>query len=160
MNYASLIYQVADGIATVRLNDPDRLNALTFETYAELERLFAAMASDSTVKVIVLTGTGKGFCSGGSVHEIIGKLIEMNPEEQQRFTRLTCDVVKNMRGLKKPIVAAVNGIAAGAGAVLSSRKRHSDAFGSRKVRLSFHQSGAVGRRYGRVLSAAADCRPR
>ena len=119
MNYASLIYEVADGIATVRLNDPDRLNALTFETYAELERLFAAMASDSTVKVIVLTGTGKGFCSGGSVHEIIGKLIEMNPEEQQRFTRLTCDVVKNMRGLKKPIVAAVNGIAAGAGAVLA-----------------------------------------
>ena len=66
-----------------------------------------------------MTGTGKGFCSGGSVHDIIAKLLEMNAEEQQRFTRLTCDVVKNMRALKKPIIAAVNGIAAGAGAMLA-----------------------------------------
>ena len=119
MAYGTFIFEVADGIATIRLNDPDRLNALTFETYAELERVFAAMASDPTVKVVVLTGSGKGFCSGGSVHEIIGKLIEMNAEEQHRFTRLTCDVVKNMRGLKKPIVATVNGIAAGADAILA-----------------------------------------
>jgi enoyl-CoA hydratase/carnithine racemase len=117
--YRSFIYEAKHGIATVRLNDPDRLNALTFETYAELERVFSTMASDSTIKVIVLTGTGKGFCSGGSVHEIIAKLIEMTADEQLRFTRLTCDVVKNMRGLKKPIIAAVNGIAAGAGAVLA-----------------------------------------
>ena len=117
--YNSIIYEVDDGIATIRLNDPNRLNALTFETYAELERVFAAMATDSTVKSVVLTGAGKGFCSGGSVHEIIGKLIDMNAEEQHRFTRLTCDVVKNMRGLKKPIVAAVNGIAAGAGTILA-----------------------------------------
>ena len=119
MVYSSFIYEVADGIATIRLNDPDRLNALTFETYAELERVFAAMANDATVKVVVLTGTGKGFCSGGSVHEIIGRLIEMTGEEQLRFTRLTCDVVKNMRSLKKPIIAAVNGVAAGAGAILA-----------------------------------------
>lgn len=119
MSYASFIYAVNDGIATIRLNDPDRLNALTFETYAELERVFDAMASDASVKVVVLTGTGKGFCSGGSVHEIIAKLIEMTAEEQHRFTRLTCDVVKNMRGLRKPIIAAVNGIAAGAGAILA-----------------------------------------
>ena len=119
MSYRSFIYEVSDGVATIRLNDPDRLNALTFETYAELERVFAALASDSAAKVIVLTGTGKGFCSGGSVHEIIGKLIAMNREEQQRFTRLTCDVVRNMRSLKKPIIAAVNGIAAGAGAMLA-----------------------------------------
>lgn len=119
MTYKTFIYEVRDGIATIRLNDPDRLNALTFETYAELERVFDAMASDSSVKVVVLTGTGKGFCSGGSVHEIIAKLIEMTAEEQHRFTRLTCDVVKNMRGLRKPIIAAVNGIAAGAGAILA-----------------------------------------
>jgi enoyl-CoA hydratase/carnithine racemase len=117
--YQSFIYEVSGGIATIRLNDPDRLNALTFETYRELERVFAALASDSTVKVVVLTGTGKGFCSGGSVHGIIATLLDMNAEEQQRFTRLTCDVVKNMRGLRKPIIAAVNGIAAGAGAVLA-----------------------------------------
>jgi enoyl-CoA hydratase/carnithine racemase len=119
MSYGSFIYEVDDGIATIRLNDPERLNALTFETYAELERVFVAMAGDSSVKVVVLTGAGKGFCSGGSVHEIIAKLIEMTADEQHRFTRLTCDVVKNMRALKKPIIAAVNGIAAGAGAVLA-----------------------------------------
>jgi enoyl-CoA hydratase/carnithine racemase len=119
MAYGTFIYEVTDSIATVRLNDPDRLNALTFETYAELERVFAAMASDSTVKVVMLTGTGKGFCSGGSVHEIIGRLTAMSAQEQHRFTRLTCDVVKNMRSLKKPIIAAVNGIAAGAGAILA-----------------------------------------
>jgi enoyl-CoA hydratase/carnithine racemase len=118
MAYDSFVYEIDDGIATIRLNDPDRLNALTFETYAELGRVFAAMASDATVAVAVLTGSGKGFCSGGSVHEIIGKLVAMKPDEQQRFTRLTCDVVQNMRALKKPIIAAVNGIAAGAGAVL------------------------------------------
>lgn len=119
MVYNSFIYEVADNIATIRLNDPVRLNALTFETYAELERVFAALADDSAVRVVVLTGTGKGFCSGGSVHDIIGKLIDMSAEEQHRFTRLTCDVVKNMRSLKKPIIAAVNGIAAGAGTILA-----------------------------------------
>jgi enoyl-CoA hydratase/carnithine racemase len=119
VSYQSFIYSVDDGIVTIKLNDPDRLNALTFETYAELERVFAALASDSAAKVVVLTGAGKGFCSGGSVHGIIAKLLEMNAEERHRFTRLTCDVVKNMRSLKKPIIAAVNGIAAGAGAVLA-----------------------------------------
>jgi enoyl-CoA hydratase/carnithine racemase len=119
MAYETFIYEVADGIATLRLNDPGRLNALTFETYAELKQVFAAMAGDSAVSVAVLTGAGKGFCSGGSVHAIIGKLLEMDAEQQQRFTRLTCDVVKNMRALRKPIVAAVNGIAAGAGAILA-----------------------------------------
>ncbi|HBA39616.1 MAG TPA: enoyl-CoA hydratase, partial [Deltaproteobacteria bacterium] len=119
MTYRSLIYEVDDGIATVRLNDPERLNALTFQTYEELERLMGDLAYEQTVKVVVLTGNGKGFCSGGSVHEIIGKLLEMKGESLYRFTRMTCNVVKNMRQLKKPIVAAVNGIAAGAGAMLA-----------------------------------------
>lgn len=119
MAYASFIYEVDDGIGTVRLNDPERLNALTFKTYEELEKLTGDLAQDETVKVLVLTGNGKGFCSGGSVHEIIGKLLEMKGEELYRFTRMTCNVVKNMRRLKKPILAAVNGIAAGAGAMLA-----------------------------------------
>jgi len=119
MAYHSFIYEESDGIATIRLNDPGRLNALTFETYADLERFFAEAAQEDTVKVVILTGTGKGFCSGGSVHEIIGKLIEMKTEELEGFTRMTCNVVKNMRALKKPIIAAVNGIAAGAGAMLA-----------------------------------------
>src|SRR5207245_432790 len=118
MAYASFIYEVKDAIATVRLNDPARLNALTFQTYEELERLFQDVAQDDTVKVVSITGTGKGSCAGGSVHEIIGKLMDMNAEELNRFTRMTCNVVKNMRNLKKPVIAAVNGIAAGAGAML------------------------------------------
>jgi len=119
MAYQSFIYEVEDGIGTVRLNNPDKLNALTFQTYEELEKLTAGAARDDAVKVLVLTGNGKGFCSGGSVTEIIARLVEMKAEELYRFTRMTCDVVKNMRLLKKPIIAAVNGIAAGAGAMLA-----------------------------------------
>lgn len=115
----SFIYEVEDGIATIRLNDPDKLNALTFQTYGELENLFKELADKKAVEVVVLTGTGKGFCSGGSVDGIIGKLIRMKPDELYGFTRMTCNVVQNMRNLKKPIIAAVNGIAAGAGAMLA-----------------------------------------
>jgi enoyl-CoA hydratase/carnithine racemase len=118
MTYHGFVYENNDGIATIRLNDPDRLNALTFQTYSELEKIMAALADDKSVKVIVLTGTGKGFCSGGSVHDIIGPLLKMKGDELYKFTRMTCNVVKNMRQLRKPIIAAVNGIAAGAGAML------------------------------------------
>jgi enoyl-CoA hydratase/carnithine racemase len=118
MIYSSFVFDNYDGIATIRLNDPERLNALTFQTYADLEKVFAEMAHDTAVKVVVLTGTGKGFCSGGRVDEIIGPLLKMKGDELYKFTRMTCNVVKNMRQLKKPIIAAVNGIAAGAGAVL------------------------------------------
>jgi enoyl-CoA hydratase/carnithine racemase len=118
MSYSSFVFDNKDGVATIRLNDPDRLNALTFQTYAELEKITAEMAHDNTVKVVVLTGTGKGFCSGGRVDDIIGPLLKMKGDELYKFTRMTCNVVKNMRNLKKPIIAAVNGIAAGAGAML------------------------------------------
>jgi enoyl-CoA hydratase/carnithine racemase len=118
MIYNSFVFGNNDGVATIRLNDPEKLNALTFETYADLENLFAEMAHDTAVKVVVLTGTGKGFCSGGRVDEIIGPLLKMKGDELYKFTRMTCNVVKNMRRLKKPIIAAVNGIAAGAGAML------------------------------------------
>ena len=118
MNYSSFVFENNDGIATIRLNDPEKLNALTFQTYGNLEKIFADLASAEAVKVIVLTGTGKGFCSGGSVNDIIGPLLKMKGDELYKFTRMTCNVVKNMRNLKKPIIAAVNGIAAGAGAML------------------------------------------
>lgn len=114
----SFDFETNDGVATIRLNDPERLNALTFQTYADLEKITAEMARDENVNVIVLTGTGKGFCSGGRVDDIIGPLLKMEGDELYRFTRATCNVVKNMRALKKPIIAAVNGIAAGAGAML------------------------------------------
>jgi enoyl-CoA hydratase/carnithine racemase len=118
MSYSSFVFENNDGVATIRLNDPDRLNALTFQTYRDLEKITAEMAHDNTVKVVVLTGTGKGFCSGGRVDDIIGPLLKMKGDELYKFTRMTCNVVKNMRNLKKPIIAAVNGIAAGAGAML------------------------------------------
>jgi enoyl-CoA hydratase/carnithine racemase len=118
MSYSSFVFDNNDGVATIRLNDPERLNALTFQTYGDLEKIMAEMAHDNTVKVVVLTGTGKGFCSGGRVDDIIGPLLKMKGDELYKFTRMTCNVVKNMRNLKKPIIAAVNGIAAGAGAML------------------------------------------
>jgi enoyl-CoA hydratase/carnithine racemase len=118
MSYSTFIFENSDGVGTIRLNDPDKLNALSFQTYGELEKIFAELARDDQVKVIVLTGTGKGFCSGGSVNDIIGPLLKMKGDELYKFTRMTCNVVKNMRDLKKPIIAAVNGIAAGAGAML------------------------------------------
>jgi enoyl-CoA hydratase/carnithine racemase len=118
MSYDSFVFENNDGVATIRLNDPDRLNALTFQTYSDLERIMAEIAHDKAVKVVVLTGTGKGFCSGGRVDNIIGPLLKMKGDEHYQFTRMTCNVVKNMRNLKKPIIAAVNGIAAGAGAML------------------------------------------
>jgi enoyl-CoA hydratase/carnithine racemase len=118
MSYNSFVFENNDGVATIRLNDPEKLNALTFQTYGELEKIFAELADDKSVKVVVLTGTGKGFCSGGSVNDIIGPLLKMNSDELYKFTRMTCNVVQNMRRLKKPIIAAINGIAAGAGAML------------------------------------------
>jgi enoyl-CoA hydratase/carnithine racemase len=118
MSYRSIVFKNDDGIGTIRLNDPERLNALTFESYGELEQIMLDLAHDKAVKVVVLTGTGKAFCSGGSVNNIIGPLLKMKGDELYNFTRMTCNVVKNMRNLKKPIIAAVNGIAAGAGAML------------------------------------------
>src|SRR5215469_4542199 len=118
MIYNSFVFENDDGVATIRLNDPEKLNALTFQMYADLEKIFVELADDNNTKVVVLTGTGKGFCSGGSVNDIIGPLLKMKGDELYNFTRMTCNVVKNMRQLKKPIIAAVNGIAAGAGAML------------------------------------------
>jgi enoyl-CoA hydratase/carnithine racemase len=118
MAYSSFAFENHQGIATIRLNDPDKLNALTFETYRDLESIFVDLAADDQVKVVILTGTGRGFCSGGSLTEIIGPLLKMKGDELYKFTRMTCNVIINMRRLKKPIIAAVNGIAAGAGAML------------------------------------------
>lgn len=119
MRYSDFIFEVDDGVATVRLDNPDKLNAMSFQTYEGLERLTRELAHDDKVKVLVLTGTGRGFCSGGSVQDIIGALVKMEPESLYGFTRMSCNVVQNMRNLKKPIIAAVNGMAAGGGAMLA-----------------------------------------
>ncbi len=117
--YRSFDYQVQDGVGTVTFTRPDKLNSLTFEVYAELERLAWDCQTDEAIRVLVLTGTGKGFCSGGDVHEIIGELGRRDVKGMLQFTRMTGAVVRNLRLLEKPVIASINGIAAGAGSVLA-----------------------------------------
>jgi enoyl-CoA hydratase/carnithine racemase len=112
-------FAVADGVATVTLSRPDKLNALTFDVYADLRDLLGELPHRGDARVLVLTGQGRGFCSGGDVEEIIGELQLMGAAELLEFTRMSGAVVKAMRECPLPIVAAVNGVAAGAGSVLA-----------------------------------------
>lgn len=112
-------FEIDDGVAVLTLDRPATLNSLTFAIYAQLERLFLDLESDQRVRAVVLTGSGRGFCSGGNVEEIIAPLLDAELAETLRFTRMTGAVVRNMRRLGKPIIAAVNGVAAGAGTALA-----------------------------------------
>jgi enoyl-CoA hydratase/carnithine racemase len=112
-------FAVADGVARVTLNRPDKLNALTFEAYADLRDLLAELPHHGDVRVLVLTGEGRAFCSGGDVEEIIGELQQLETAELLEFTRMTGAVVKALRECPLPVIAAVNGIAAGAGSVIA-----------------------------------------
>ena len=112
-------FAVQGGVATLTLNRPERKNPLTFESYAELRELFRALAYADDVKTIVITGAGDNFCSGGDVHEIIGPLTKLDMPGLLAFTRMTGDVVKAMRACPQPIVAAIDGICVGAGAILA-----------------------------------------
>lgn len=118
MSY-DFLYEVNEGVATLTLNRPAVMNALTFEIYAQLRDLFADLRRDENVRAVILTGAGDNFCSGGDVHEIIGELLKRDMREHLEFTRMTGAVVQNMRQLDKPIIAALNGMTAGAGAVLA-----------------------------------------
>ena len=112
-------YVFEAGVATLTLNRPERKNPLTFDSYAELRKLFRALNHASDVKVVVLTGAGGNFCSGGDVHEIIGPLTKMSMPELLAFTRMTGDLIKSMRLCPQPIIAAIDGICAGAGAMMA-----------------------------------------
>ncbi|WP_406636233.1 enoyl-CoA hydratase family protein [Amycolatopsis sp. WGS_07] len=112
-------FTVDDGVATVTFDRPEKLNALTFDVYADLRDLVAELPHRGDVRVLVLTGKGRGFCSGGDVEEIIGELQKMDTAELLEFTRMTGAVVKAMRETPIPIIAAINGVAAGAGSVLA-----------------------------------------
>ena len=112
-------YAFDAGVATITLNRPERKNPLTFDSYAELRDLFRALELTSDVKVVVLTGAGGNFCSGGDVHEIIGPLTAMTMPEMLEFTRMTGSLIKAMRLCPQPIVAAIDGICAGAGAMMA-----------------------------------------
>ena len=114
-----LFDQSAAGVATITLNRPDRLNALTFEVYRELTDTFAALRDEADVRAVVITGAGRAFCSGGDVHDIIGELFKRDMEGLLEFTRMTCELVANIRALQKPVIASLNGTTAGAGACIA-----------------------------------------
>ena len=112
-------FALDDGVATVTLDRPDKLNALTFEAYADLRDLLAELPQRDDVRVLVVRGSGRAFCSGGDVNEIIGATLSMPPDQLLAFTRMTGEVIRGMRECPVPIIAAVHGMAAGAGAVVA-----------------------------------------
>src|SRR5208282_3389473 len=112
-------WMVEGKVARLSLNRPERKNPLTFESYGELRDLFRELVYATDVKAVVLTGEGGNFCSGGDVHEIIGPLVKMDMPELLAFTRMTGDLVKAMRACPQPIISAVDGVCAGAGAIIA-----------------------------------------
>ncbi|HWS53799.1 MAG TPA: enoyl-CoA hydratase family protein [Pyrinomonadaceae bacterium] len=115
----SFLYEVREGVAWVTLNRPERLNALTFEVYRELTDAFAAWQGEAGVRVVVVRGAGRAFCSGGDVRDIIGQLQGRDAQGLLEFTRMTCELVRNIRNLRKPVIASLNGTTAGAGACIA-----------------------------------------
>jgi enoyl-CoA hydratase/carnithine racemase len=115
----SFSYEERGPVARITFTRPERLNSLTFEVYRELTETFAALERRAAVRVVVITGRGRGFCSGGDVSEIIGELFNRDVMGLRDFTRMTCDLIRKMRGLRKPIIASLNGTVAGAGAVIA-----------------------------------------
>ena len=112
-------YEIEDGVATITLDRADRLNALTFDIYRRLTDVFYRMRFNERAKAVVITGAGSGFCGGGDVHDIIGQLLQRGTKEVLAFTRMTGELIENIRRLDRPVIAAINGPAAGAGAVIA-----------------------------------------
>ncbi|MDF1717160.1 MAG: enoyl-CoA hydratase family protein [Antarcticimicrobium sp.] len=136
--------EIADGIATVALDRPDRKNPLTFDSYAELRDWFRDLHYDDTVKAVVFASNGGNFSSGGDVHDIIGPLTKMTMKELLTFTRMTGDLVKAMINCGKPIIAAVDGICAGAGAIISMASDLRVATPGAKTAFLFNRVGLAG----------------
>ncbi len=134
----------ADGVATVTLNRPEKKNPLTFESYAELRDTFRQLVYTDDVKAVVLRGAGGNFCSGGDVHEIIGPLTQMAMPELLRFTRMTGDLVKAIRGCPQTVVAAVEGVCVGAGAILAMASDLRLGTADAKVAFLFTRVGLAG----------------
>jgi enoyl-CoA hydratase/carnithine racemase len=131
-------------VATLTLNRPDKKNPLTFESYAEIANIFRAAAKDKTLKAFVITGEGGNFCSGGDVFEIIGPLVAMNTVDLLEFTRMTGEAVKAMRQCPQPIIAAIDGICAGAGAILAMASDLRIGTAKAKVAFLFNRVGLAG----------------
>lgn len=157
-------YRVSGKVATITLNRPERKNPLTFDSYGELRDLFRDMVYASDVKAVVFTGAGGNFCSGGDVHEIIGPLVKMDMPELLAFTRMTGDLVKAMRACPQPIVAAIDGVCTGAGAMIACASDLRLATSRAKLAFLFVRVGLAGADMGACtllprligLSRAAD----
>jgi enoyl-CoA hydratase/carnithine racemase len=145
MNTAkSFLYDEREGIGTITLNRPERLNAITFEVYRELTDLIAALRDEKDVRVVVITGAGRAFCSGGDVRDIIGELQGRDAAGLLEFTRLTCELIHNMRALPKPIIASLNGTTAGAGACIALASDIRIAADEAKIAFVFVKVGLAG----------------
>jgi len=139
-----LLEQDEHGIATITLNRPERLNALTFDVYRELTDLFADLREENSVRVVVITGSGRAFCSGGDVHDIIGELFSRNMEVLLEFTRMSCELIRNIRLLPKPVIASLNGTTAGAGACIALASDIRIASEEAKIAFLFVKVGLAG----------------
>jgi enoyl-CoA hydratase/carnithine racemase len=138
------LWRVEGRVGVITLNRPERKNPLTFESYAELRDLFLSLQDEKSVKTVVVTGAGGNFCSGGDVHEIIGPLTKMPAPELLRFTRMTGDLIKAMRHCPQPVIAAVDGVCAGAGALIALAADLRYAAPSAKVAFLFVRVGLAG----------------
>ena len=137
-------WQVDSGVGTITLHRPERKNPLTFSAYAELRDLFGRLKYASDVNAVVVTGAGGNFCSGGDVHEIIGPLIRLAAPELLMFTRMTGDLVKHMRACPQPVVAAIDGVCAGAGAIIAMASDLRLGTARAKVAFLFNRVGLAG----------------
>ena len=138
------LFEVGGGVATLTLNRPERKNPLTFDSYAELRDLFRLLAFADDVRAVVVQGAGGNFCSGGDVHEIIGPLTRMNMPDLLTFTRMTGDLVKAMRACPQPVVSAIDGVCAGAGAILAMASDLRVGTARSKVAFLFTRVGLAG----------------
>ena len=138
------VWQVESGVATLTLNRPERKNPLTFDSYAELRDLFHQLKWAEDVHAVVIVGAGDNFCSGGDVHEIIGPLIQLKAPELLMFTRMTGELVKTMRACPQPIVAAVDGVCAGAGAIMAMASDMRLGTARSKTAFLFNRVGLAG----------------
>lgn len=132
------------GVVTLTLDRPDRLNALTFQVYDELRRAFYALSDEDGVRVVIITGSGRAFCSGGDVEDIIGALFERDFRGLLEFTRMTCDLVRAIRTCRRPVIGALNGTVAGAGAVIATACDMRVAAESAKIAYLFTRVGLSG----------------
>ena len=141
---ANFLYEELDGVARITFNRPDRLNSLTFEIYAELRDTFVALNRQDQIRAVILSGEGRGFCSGGDVEEIIGRLLSRGAEGMVEFTRMTGELTRNICELRKPVIAALNGVTAGAGAAIALASDFRLAAEGVKIHFLFNRVGLAG----------------